>query len=93
MKYKGTTKTTIAGFYSPYIPLQMSGGKRASWQSVLRDAHINRTDIETIETWMQVNFPGPYIIKEYYDPKLMSFDYRLIFEDPKQETMWRIKYE
>lgn len=92
MNYKGTTKTTIAGFYCPYIPLQMAGGKRASWQKILREAHFNKNNIETIETWMQSNFPGPYVIEEYYDTTLMTFNYKVKFEDPKQETMWRIRY-
>lgn len=63
-----------------------------SWQTLLTEAHFLRKNIEGVEAFMQDFAPGPYTIEEYYDAKLGRFNYRLKFEDPKQETIWRIKY-
>lgn len=63
-----------------------------SWQSFLRREHLNNSNIEEVETAMQLSFPGPYVIEEYFDTKSMSFNYRPKFEDTKQETLWRIKW-
>ena len=63
-----------------------------SWQSLLEEAHLTGVAQGGIEAFMQDFFPGPYSVEEYYDAKLGRFNYRLKFEDPKQETIWRIKY-
>lgn len=63
-----------------------------SWQSLLVESHLLRKEIERVETSMQEFFPGPYTIEEYYDANLGRFNYRLKFEDPKQELLWKIKY-
>jgi len=63
-----------------------------SWQSLLVEAHLLRKNIEGVESFMQDFFPGPYTVEEYYNSELNKFDYRLKFEDPKQELLWKIKY-
>lgn len=63
-----------------------------SWQSLLEEAYLLRMEQGGIEAFMQDFFPGPYSVEEYYDANLGRFNYRLKFEDPKQETMWRMKY-
>lgn len=40
---------------------------------------------------MQQSHPGPYVVEEFYNPKVMRFDFKLKFEDKKQELMWLIK--
>ena len=45
-----------------------------------------------IQTEMQARFPGKYQVVSFYNTKKMRFDMRLSFDDPKQETMWKIKH-
>jgi hypothetical protein len=47
--------------------------------------------MKTIQETMQANYPGPYIVEEFYDTKRMSFALRLKFNSPQEETMWTIK--
>lgn len=47
--------------------------------------------MSSIQETMQANFPGPYVVEEYYDSKKMQFALRLKFESPPEETMWTIK--
>lgn len=47
--------------------------------------------MDTIQEIMQSNFPGPYVVEEYYDSKNMKFALRLKFKSPQEETMWTIK--
>lgn len=37
-------------------------------------------------------YPGNYVIEEYYDSTTMKFDLRLIFENEKEELLWKIKW-
>lgn len=41
---------------------------------------------------MQAKYPGPYRLTEKYNADRGTFDLKLEFDDPKQETMWLIKY-
>ncbi len=47
--------------------------------------------IKTITEKMQHEWPGPYIVEEYFDSKRMSFALRLKFNSPQEETLWMIK--
>ena len=41
---------------------------------------------------MQAHYPGPYTIECYFNSKIGGFGYRLKFEDPKEQTLWLLKY-
>lgn len=43
-------------------------------------------------TIMQEKYPGEYTIRTKYDTRRMCFGYKPVFEDPKKEMLWRIKY-
>jgi hypothetical protein len=42
---------------------------------------------------MQEEFPGNYILEEYYNPTSMSFRYRLKFLNKKDEMWFKLKYQ
>ena len=89
---------STGAFYAPYKPVM-------SWQSMLDYLHANKqlyTDIadresdesvlHQINEMMQDKFPGSYIVEEYYDASRMRFAFKLKFDSPKQETMFKLKY-
>jgi hypothetical protein len=41
---------------------------------------------------MQNRWPGNYIVEEFYNPKLVRFDFRLKFNSPKDETWFRLQW-
>lgn len=41
---------------------------------------------------MQERYPGPYTVQQFYSPKRGCLDYKLVFDDPKYETLWKLKY-
>jgi len=93
VKYKGSTPIDTGAFYCPYVPLFMVDVRSTqSWQEMLAEARLRGKNKEGVEAFMQDFFPGPYTIQEYYNVKLGRFDYKLVFEDPRQETLWRLKY-
>jgi hypothetical protein len=59
------------------------------WRAAYPD---ERDHTQQVTDMMQDRFPGPYVVEEFYNIARGCFDLRLKFEDPKQETMWRIKY-
>ena len=48
--------------------------------------------IANAEHYMQKKYPGPYRVESYYNADKMKYDLRLRFDDPKQETMWLIRW-
>jgi hypothetical protein len=94
--YKGVTMTGTGAFYAPYIPKL-----NLSWQTHL---NLYRTNVvtgtsgtteplvETATKELQSKFPGPYVVEEFYNAKVGRFDLRLKFEDPKEKTMWLLKW-
>ena len=95
-------KPDLGFFYAPYMPMRMMTAKE-----LLLHLHNNKLQysnlplseqedkdkevMKTIEDVMQANYPGSYIVEEYYDSKRMSFGLRLKFNSPQEETMWWIK--
>ena len=76
-----------------------------TWQSYLRrlgngingvsERTKNFTEASIIanaEHYMQKRYPGAYRIESYYNTDKMKYDLRLKFDDPKQETMWLLRW-
>lgn len=75
-----------------------------TWQSYLRrlgsglngvgnNKYVTEEDImDNAQKWMQVKFPGEYTVEQFYNPKTMKIDLRLRFNDPKEETMWLLRW-
>lgn len=96
-------KPDIGYFYAPYVPTM----KMMTYRQLLVHLHSNKLQysnlpvseqedkekeaMKTIDEIMQANYPGPYVVEEYYDTKRMSFSLRLKFNSPAEETLWTIK--
>ena len=76
-----------------------------NWKSYLRrlgngingisDRSETVTDADIVaraEKYMQIKYPGPYRVEQYYNNQKMMWDLRLRFEDPKEETMWLLRW-
>lgn len=76
-----------------------------TWQRYLRrlgngingvaDRSETVTDADIVaraEKYMQIKYPGPYTVEQYYNNDKMMWDLRLRFEDPREETMWRLRW-
>ena len=48
--------------------------------------------VSRAEKYMQIKYPGKYIVEQFYNTKKMKIDLRLKFEDPKEETFWLLKW-
>ncbi len=90
---------TIDEGYSPIA------GAGDTWKSYLRrlgngingvsERSKTLTEADIIartEKYMQIRYPGPYRVEPYYNLEKMKIDLRLQFDDPKQETMWLLKW-
>lgn len=88
-----------AGIFAPYVP------RPDTWQSYLRrlgnginglserSKTITEADIvANAEKYMQIRYPGPYRVEPYYNSEKMKFDLRLRFDDPREETMWLLRW-
>lgn len=98
---KGVTVADKGAFYAPNIPTKVP----QTWQSYLRrlgngingvsDRSENVTDADIVaraEKYMQIKYPGPYRVEQYYNSDKMKWDLRLKFANPKEETFWLLKY-
>ena len=76
-----------------------------TWQSYLRrlgnglnglaerSQTVTEEDIvANAEKWMKIKYPGNYRVEQYYNSEKMKWDLRLVFDSPKEETFWLIKY-
>ena len=97
---RGNWSVEPSVFYTPYIPaifmkqtpaelLHNLHKKYVLWRQSSPD-QLN--PLEQVVEVMQERFPGPYSIVEAYNPKRGCFELQTRFSDPKQETLWRIKY-
>lgn len=75
--------------YQPTWQQMLDGYYRTSF--INGDYTTGEDRIATIQAEMQERFPGKYVVENFYNNKKMRFDLRLRFDDPKQETMWKIK--
>lgn len=75
-----------------------------TWQSYLRrlgngingvaDRSETVTEADIVaraEKYMQINYPGPYCVEQYYNSDKMKWDLRLRFDNPQEETMWLLR--
>ena len=87
-------------FYTPYTPAIFMKQTPASVLHALHTKYVlwkasfpkQTNQIEQVTEVMQEQFPGPYTIVEAYNPQRGCFELQTRFSDPKQETLWRIKY-
>ena len=42
--------------------------------------------------YMQIKYPGKYVVEQFYDAEKMKWDLRLKFEDPAEETFWLLRW-
>lgn len=88
-----------AGIFAPYTPTP------DTWQSYLRrlgngiNGVSDRSKTLTAEDivantqkYMQIRYPGPYTVEQFYNADKMKWDVRLRFADPQEETMWILKW-
>ena len=97
--YKGEVAMSAGVYHAPYRPAP------ETWQSYLRrlgngiNGVFERSKTITEEDivanaykWMQIKYPGPYRVESYYNSDKMKFDLRLVFDDPKEETLWLLRW-
>lgn len=97
--YKGKVVMSIGGYYAGVKPVP------ETWQSYLRrlgngingvsDRSDTITDADIIaraEKYMQLNYPGPYRVEQYYNADKMKWDLRLKFDDPREQTFWLLRW-
>lgn len=95
----------IGIFHAPYMPISMMNFKellshlhsqklqyRTYGKETLEKTDPDEEVMKTIQEVMQANYPGPYIVEEFYDAKRMCFALRLKFNSPQEEIMWTIKH-
>lgn len=75
-----------------------------SWQDKLRDLEQDyavwfkigdrgiQIGLEGVTKMMKAWYPGNYKVIEAYDPKRGVFGFKLVFDDPKEETFWLVKW-
>ena len=75
-----------------------------TWQGYLRqlgnglngvatNKFITEADIvDNAQKYMQIKYPGPYTVEQYYNINKMKWDLRLRFDDPREETMWLLRW-
>ena len=101
ISYKGNPSTSAGVFYAPNIPKKVPD----TWQSYLRrlgngingvserSKTLTEKDIiANAEHYMQKKYPGKYTVESYYNVNKMKWDLRLRFYDPREETMWTLKW-
>lgn len=58
-----------------------------------RTKTITEKDIvNNAQLYMQKKFPGKYVVEQYYNADKMKWDLRLKFDNPKEETMWLLRW-
>ncbi len=76
-----------------------------TWQSYLRrlgngingvterSNTITEADIVArADHYMKIRYPGNYRVEQFYNAEKMKWDLRLLFDDPKEETMWLLRW-
>ena len=101
--YKGITTVNSGAYYAPNPPWHTA----ENWQTYLRrlgnglngiygaggTTTVTEQDIiDRAEKYMQLKYPGPYLVESYYNADKMKWDLRLRFDDPKQETIWLLRW-
>ena len=75
-----------------------------SWQDTLQELELSfnnwimigksdrESGLEDVNRIMKTSYPGNYTVIEAYDPKRGVFGFKLMFDDPKEETFWLLKW-
>ena len=97
--YQGSAIPGAGGYYAGVVS--------DTWQSYLRrlgnglngivgaggKTTFSEEDIlANAQKYMQKKYPGNYRVEEYYNADKMKWDLRLRFADPREETMWILKW-
>jgi hypothetical protein len=61
--------------------------------SVIPDTMIKTSDMMHVNNIMQRMFPGDYKVIFQFDLTSRRFVFKLVFNDPSQETLFLLKYE
>lgn len=98
--YKGIVDNSHPGYVSaPYIPFQLT-----TWQDKLRDLEFKFASwlkignvtieggLEDVNLMMKTWYPGNYTVIAEYIPDRNFFRLAIKFDDPKERTMWLIKW-
>lgn len=48
--------------------------------------------VNNANKYMQEKYPGNYRVESYYNVNKMKWDLRLRFDDPREETMWLLRW-
>lgn len=59
--------------------------------NILRNVYMFDVAFDKIDRFKE-KYPGNYTLKPIYDSKRMVYAYKLIFDDPLEETFWILKY-
>ena len=97
--YKGIVHNHPGYVSAPYNPF-----KPTSWQdklielelkfaSWLKISNVSREGgLEDVNMMMKTWYPGNYKVAESYNVKRGVFGFKLVFDDPKEEIMWLLKW-
>ena len=93
------TNTDSGFFYAPYNPFRPVTWQKklmelelkfASW---LKIGNVSREGgLVDVNEMMQAWYPGPYRVVEKYLPDRMVFGFVLEFNDPREKTMWLLRW-
>ena len=93
--------TADAGmFYAPHIPEFLVNWRAAldhynrqhTFAHQIQTLNPGKTLVECATEFMQRRWPGAYVIEEYYDTTRGYFALRLKFQDPREETIWLLRW-
>lgn len=91
-------------FYCPYIPVGIQPMKYQEYLNYyslrmfdgttlpMMKLNPEKTILDCAQEELQQKWPGNYRIEEFYNPKKGRIDLRLQFNDPKEETMWLLRW-
>lgn len=76
-----------------------------TWQSYLRrlgngingvserSETVTEADIVArAQKYMQIRYPGNYVVEQFYNSEKMKWDLRLRFDDPQEQTVWLLRW-
>lgn len=87
-----------------YVSVSATFDYKRTWQDYLRKIQLNYDSwfilgqehpgdgLPDATEMMQEKYPGPYRVVKKFDPDRETFGLVLEFDDPKEETLWRLKW-
>jgi len=76
----------------PNLPLLSHRTWQISLRQLERDYIYLLITYEEVNEQMQKLFPGPYRVVEKYLPNIMAIKFVLEFDDPKEQTLWLLRW-